>query len=159
MLAVAVAGWFTISLFDKQVAAARTPGVVVAAFLADRLAGRWSEACTAFPPKTTAKATCTRQAGSSDAGLSYNGTAHVVRFVASGDEALVAVTGTLCVSDSKYKGLTRCVSNSVAGLGMPGKGLSFASAYAHTLSRSDRGFSPWPCEEIAGLWYLSAVAS
>jgi hypothetical protein len=159
VLSTALTSWFALSLFERHVAGARTPGVVVGAFVTDRIAGRWDEACSGFAPKSAASASCTQQAVSADTGLSYAGTVSVVSFVVKGDEALVAVTGKLCVSDSKYKGLTRCVSNAQPALGMPGKGLSFASAYAHTLSSSGRAFSPWPCQKTAGVWYLSAMAS
>ncbi|HEY6297404.1 MAG TPA: hypothetical protein VIX15_17225 [Streptosporangiaceae bacterium] len=79
------------------------------------------------------------------------GNATVDGAVISGSKALVPVTGKLCNSD------TGCTSNNDRSLGMPHGKETFAQAYAHALGPSDH-FSPVPCIEENGMWYVNAMA-
>jgi hypothetical protein len=134
------------------------PAAVVGGFLSARMGGHWDTACSYFVPASAARSQCLQQAQSSDTGLAYKGAVTVDGQVVAGGRALVSVTGQTCVSDSRYKGLTRCVSNASAAAGMPGPSLSFSAAYAQATSKSDRSFSPWPCLRFEGHWYLAPVA-
>ncbi len=76
------------------------------------------------------------------------GHAQVVNQVIDGDEALVAVTGQLCIQG-------QCSTNSDPSSGMPGNGVSFAEAFANATS-SSAGISPTALELVNGTWYIDS---
>lgn len=71
--------------------------------------------------------------------------------VISGSEALVAVTGSICNSEG-----SGCASNSDPAGGMPNDQETFAEAYDQALDNSG-SFSPVPCIEENGMWYVNAT--
>ena len=76
------------------------------------------------------------------------GHAQVASQVIDGDEALVAVTGQVCIQG-------QCSSNSDASSGMPGNGVTFAEAFANATS-SSAGISPAALELVNGTWYIDS---
>ncbi len=76
------------------------------------------------------------------------GHAQVASQVIDGDEALVAVTGQVCIQG-------QCSSNSDASSGMPGDGVTFAEAFANATS-SSAGISPAALELVNGTWYIDS---
>ena len=78
----------------------------------------------------------------------FTGDATVAGDVVSGSEALVEVTGSMCAAGD-------CASNSDPSMGMPSSQESFADAYDQALSSGNSAFSPVPCIEENGEWYIN----
>jgi hypothetical protein len=71
------------------------------------------------------------------------------KFITSGTMALVAATGDLCFSGS-------CDSNSNPSAEMPADASSFGKAWETVETKGSRdGFSPIPCVDTAGGWYVA----
>jgi hypothetical protein len=127
----------------------QSPTDAVDGFYQSELAGDWAAVCSYVTP--SAQSLCL--AGTSGQAAA-TGTANVgtMDLSASGNEALVSVTGSVCAPSSP------CVSNSDALLGMPSSPSQFAADYqaavASTTSDSSTSLSPLPCSRIGGKWYV-----
>src|SRR5580658_3542146 len=93
------------------------------------LSGHLSSACGYVPPSVQAKC---RSADGKVTGLSASGTVKVSRQVVQGDEALVALTGKVCLGGGNTG--SSCMSNSDASTGMPGSTTTFDKAFSAALS-------------------------
>lgn len=121
-----------------------TPEDAVDGLLQAELAGNWTQACSYVVP--SAQSACSQQAPQLPA-FSGNGT--VVGSVISGGEALVEVTGSICGAGAG------CTSNNDPSTGMPNSQEAFDQAYSQALSNSNSSFSPVPCIEENGAWYVN----
>lgn len=81
----------------------------------------------------------------------FTGTATVGGETISGPEALVAVTGSMCSTT------IGCASNSDPSTGMPNSQVTFIQAYDQALNNNSSIFSPVPCIEDNGMWYINAA--
>jgi pimeloyl-ACP methyl ester carboxylesterase len=125
-----------------------SPADAVDGFYQSELAGDWAAVCSYVTP--SAQSLCL--AGTSGQAAA-TGTANVGTMVisASGNEALVSVTGSICAPSSP------CVSNGDAGLGMPSSPSQFAADYQAAVANttgSTTVLSPMPCSQIGGKWYV-----
>jgi hypothetical protein len=123
-----------------------SPQDAVDGFYQSELAGDWAAVCSYVTP--SAQALCL--AGTSGQGAA---TGHVTvgNAVISGNEALVAVTGSICAPS------TPCVANSDPSLGMPPSPSQFAVYYQRAVANSTTSttvISPIPCSDIGGKWYV-----
>lgn len=123
----------------------QTPQDAVDGLVQSELAGNLSQACGYVAPAT--QATCNSAASSGSAPPAVTGHADILGAVISGTEALVEVTGSVCTSGT-------CSSSSDPTLGMPHGSETFAQAYSK--AQHGGGFSPVPCIEVNGSWYVNA---
>lgn len=65
----------------------------------------------------------------------------------SGDRALVEITGHICMSGNG------CQTSTNPSLGLPTGSQTFTQAYNKALTSG--GFSPVPCLEVSGKWYVN----
>ena len=121
-----------------------TPEDAVDGLMQAELAGDWTQACSYVVP--SAQSACSQQASQLPA---FTGNGTVVGGVISGHEALVEVTGSICGAGAG------CTSNSDPSTGMPNSQETFAQAYSQALSNSNSSFSPVPCIEENGAWYVN----
>ena len=124
-----------------------TPQDAVDGLLTSELAGNWTQACSYIVPSS--QPACTQQVAQASLPPA-TGNATVDGAMISGSEALVEVTGTLCVSGG-------CNSNSYPGTGMPQSQDTFTQVYDQVLSSGSGSMSPVPCIEENGLWYVNAM--
>ena len=120
-----------------------TPENAVDGLSQAELAGNWTQACSYLAPSS--QSACEQDASQLPV---FTGSVTVVGDVISGEEALVEVTGSMCASGS-------CTSNSDPSAGMPGSGESFTEAYDQAVNNSTNSFSPVPCIEENGEWYIN----
>jgi hypothetical protein len=123
-----------------------TPEDAVDGLLQAELAGNWPQACSYLVPR--AQAVCNQQASKLPA---VTGHITVAGGTISGSEALVATTGRVCI------GGNGCQSNRDPSAGMPNGQVTFAQAYDRVLSTNSSSFSPVPCIEQNGVWYVNAT--
>ena len=122
-----------------------TPQDAVDGLIQGELAGDWTQACSYSPPE--AQAACNQQAPQLSA---FTGNATVDGAMISGSEALVEVTGSMCGNGAG------CSSNSDPAAGMPDSQATFQQVYDQLLnSNSSSTFSPVPCIEENGMWYVN----
>jgi hypothetical protein len=127
----------------------QSPADAVDGFYQGELAGDWAAVCSYVQP--SAQTLCL--AGTSGQGAA-TGTVNVgtMDLSASGNEALVSVTGNICAPSSP------CVSNTDPATGMPNAPSEFAvdyqAAVAGSTSDSGTSMSPMPCSLIGGKWYV-----
>jgi hypothetical protein len=94
------------------------------------------------------------RAGAAEVQLHITGTFVIGKQVVQGNEALVAVTGDLCVHEGTGSATTTsCSSNTDASAGLPPQAGSFSEAYAAATSTS--GATTAPCIEVDALWYVN----
>jgi hypothetical protein len=140
-------------------AAAVTPGfstpqdAVDGAYQA-ALAGNWGAACSYLDPAD--QSLCLSGLSALGGTLpAATGSFTIGRAVVQGSEALVSVTGNLCVPS------TPCAANTDPSLGMPASPAQFQSSYQAAVASSNSSnsslpanLSPVPCTQIGGMWYL-----
>lgn len=119
-----------------------TPEDATEGLIQAELAGNWAQACSYVVPSS--QPACEQDASQLPA---FTGNATVDGDVVSGSEALVEVTGSMCAEGN-------CTSNSDPSTGMPDSQESFAQAYDQALSSGNSAFSPVPCIEENGEWYI-----
>ena len=73
--------------------------------------------------------------------------------VTQNTRALVEITGHICPPPSAGP----CQSSEKPKLGMPGPTRSFAAAYSAAANPNSNAFSPIPCVQVAGRWYVDAA--
>ena len=82
----------------------------------------------------------------------------IVKTVAHGTEALVAVTGQISVPGGQP---AACASNHDPSAGMPSSAGGFQAAYNAAVAAAASGIqvviSPVPCTEIRGKWYITFI--
>jgi hypothetical protein len=129
-----------------------SPKAAVIGFLTDlKTAGdAW---CSYLDPAD--QSTC-RQ-GSEEVQIKLNGNFSIGNDAIQAEEALVAVTGNLCVSESGdvTTPTTACQSNNDPNTGLPPGAGTFAQAYAAATSSSSNDTTV-PCIEVNGSWYVNA---
>jgi hypothetical protein len=129
-----------------------SPGAAVIGFLTDLRAGgdAW---CSYLDPSD--QHTC--QEGSQEVQIKLSGNFNIGNDVVQGDQALVAVTGSLCISESGdvTTPTTECESNSDPSTGLPPKAGTFAQAYSTAVNSSNEDTTV-PCIEVNGNWYVNA---
>jgi hypothetical protein len=123
-----------------------TPKDAVDGLIQAELAGNSSQLCSYLVPSS--QSVCSQQAQQQPL-PAFTGNATVNDDIISGPEALVSTTGSICVNGGG------CTSNSDPALGMPGGQEAFAEAYGQAVDNSGQ-FSPVPCIEENGLWYVNA---
>jgi hypothetical protein len=117
-----------------------TPQDAADGLIQAELAGNLQLACSYFVPAQ--QATCR--------GLHMSlpkGHVSVAGAVASGDLALVEITGHVCTSGSG------CQTNNDASLGLPNGSETFKQAYDKAFNSGE--FSPVPCMKVNGQWYVN----
>lgn len=124
-----------------------TPEDAVAGLIQAELADNSSLVCSYLVPSS--QPTCDQQAQQQPL-PAFTGNPTVAGGIISASEALVSVTGSICVSGGA------CAGNNDPGLGMPDVGETFAQAYGQALSSSG-SFSPVPCIEENGMWYANTT--
>jgi hypothetical protein len=129
-----------------------SPTATVNGFIHAALSNNGTAVCSYFLPAD--QSNCDAHAGT------FKGaTGHVqtVSQILDGNLALVSITGEICAPyvSTGSDGSSGCASNTNSSAGMPGNGVTFASAYAAALNESNTTLSPVPCEEINGKWYLN----
>lgn len=124
-----------------------TPEDAVAGLIQAELADNSSLVCSYLIPSS--QSACDQQAQQQPL-PPFTGSPTVVGDIISSSEALVSVTGSICVSDGG------CAGNSDPGQGMPDVQETFAQAYDQALSNSG-SFSPIPCIEENGMWYANTL--
>ena len=124
-----------------------TPEDAVEGLTSAELSGKTSQACSYMQP--SGQALCA-QAFESAPKLKFSGSVTIDGADISGKYALVEVTGHSCVAGNG------CQSNSNPSSGMPSSSASFMTTYNKlTSSSGGSGFSPVPCVEINGKWYVA----
>ena len=118
-----------------------TPQDAAYGLIKAELSGNQQEACNYFVP--TAQATCRGQQPQ----LPSGGQVTVKNAVTSGDQALVALTGKVCVQPNQ------CLNSTDPTIGMPKGSVTFAQAYKKALSGIS--FTPVPCIKVDGQWYVN----
>lgn len=124
-----------------------TPEDAVAGLIQAELADNSSLVCSYLVPSS--QATCDQQAQQQPL-PAFTGNPTVAGGITSASEALVSVTGSICVAGGA------CAGNSDPGQGMPDVGVTFAQAYEQALESSG-SFSPIPCIEENGMWYANTT--
>jgi hypothetical protein len=124
------------------------PEDAVDGLLHAELAGNGFDLCSYLPPSS--QSVCDEDEQTSPL-PAFTGNVIPDGYVISGSEALVAVTGSICSSEG-----SGCASNSDPSTGMPNDQETFAAAYAQVLNSSG-SFSPVPCIEENGMWYVNAT--
>lgn len=124
-----------------------TPEDAVAGLIQAELADNSTLVCSYLVPSS--QATCDQQAQQQPL-PAFTGNPTVAGGITSASEALVSVTGNICVAGGA------CAGNSDPGQGMPDVGVTFAQAYEQALSNGG-SFSPVPCIEENGMWYANTL--
>jgi hypothetical protein len=87
---------------------------------------------------------------------SLTGSYTIANDVIQGDEALVAVTGHVCINFSAGTTATStCGQNSDPNQGFPTSSGGFQEAYEAAVQGSGNNNSTIPCIEVGGSWYVS----
>jgi len=98
------------------------------------------------------------QEGAASVAITITGTFSLGNQVIQGTQALVAVTGNLCVHDEEDTTTTiDCSSNSNANAGLPPGAGSFSEAYSN--ASGSNGSTTAPCVEVNGSWYIDLSGS
>jgi len=124
------------------------PQGAVAGLLQAEVAGNGSDLCSYLLPSS--QSVCDQDEQTSPL-PAFTGNVTPDGYAISGSEALVAVTGSICSSEG-----SGCASNSDPSIGMPNGQETFADAYAQALNNTG-SFSPVPCIEENGMWYVNAA--
>jgi hypothetical protein len=124
-----------------------TPEDAVDGLIQAELADNSSQICSYLVPSS--QPACDQQAQQQQL-PAFTGNITVDNDVISGSEALVSATGSICANGGG------CTGNSDPSLGMPGGQETFAQAYDQALNNSGC-FSPVPCIEENGMWYVNAA--
>ena len=129
-----------------------SPSAAVIGFLTDLKAGGDSW-CSYIDPSD--QKTC--QEGSQEVDIKLNGNFSIGNNVVQGEQALVAVTGNLCLSESGdvTTPTTECEGNSDPNAGLPPKAGTFSQAYSTAVNSSNEDTTV-PCIEVNGNWYVNA---
>jgi hypothetical protein len=146
-------GSTTTTTAGSSTAGSATPSDAVTGLIAGLLANSAHQACQYVLPSQ--QSAC--EAGTDPAFLQitgYSGSATVVGQTVSGDEALVEVTGSLCVTKSGNSAGPQCAGNNSGSTGMPTGTTTFADAYTAALTTPN--LSPFPCQLVDGKWYVSS---
>ncbi len=146
-------GSTTTTTTGGSTAGSATPSDAVTGLIAGLLANSAQQACQYVLPSQ--QSAC--EAGTDPAFLAitgYSGSATVVGQTVSDDEALVEVTGSLCITKSGNSAGPQCAGNNEASTGMPSGTTTFASAYTAALTTPN--LSPFPCQQVDGKWYVSS---
>ena len=137
---------------------ASSPSQAASADVNALLSGDLASACAYVPPSVQAHC---RSGLRSVTGINATGNATIVKQVVQGEKALVALTGRVCLKAGNTG--STCISNADPSTGMPGGSVSFQSAFSAALTNfnSSNGsasgpFSPIPCIEIDGRWYVDS---
>jgi len=117
-------------------------------FIQAILSNNGSKICSLYVPAEQSQCKA-QEASFKDA----SGNGQVVSQVIQGNEALVSITGKLCLGGTSADD---CESNSDPTAGMPGDSLSFDQAYAQATSPDSTALSPAAFQEINGTWYVVA---
>ena len=120
-----------------------TPEDAADGLIQAELAGNQQLACTYFVPAQ--QASCR--------GLQMSlpkGHVSVVGAITSGDLALVEITGQVCVAANQ------CQTSTNPSLGLPTGSETFVQAYNKALNSAE--FSPVPCKNVNGKWYVDSAA-
>jgi hypothetical protein len=124
-----------------------TPEDAVDGLIQAELADNSPQICSYLVPSS--QPACDQQAQQQQL-PSFTGNITVDNDIISGSEALVSATGSICANGGG------CTGNSDPSLGMPDSQETFAQAYDQALSNSG-SFSPVPCIEENGMWYVNAA--
>jgi hypothetical protein len=118
----------------------------------NELAGDWPASCPYFRPNFYA--ICLQASSKLDAEhFRLHGSVAVRGTVTQNTRALVEITGHICPPPSAGP----CQSSEKPKLGMPGPTRSFAAAYSAAANPNSNAFSPIPCVQVAGRWYVDAA--
>ena len=117
-----------------------TPQDAADGLIQAELSGNQQQACAYFVPSV--QASCRGQQPSLP-----TGSVSVKSAVTSGDQALVAITGKVCVTS------TECQTSTDPTIGMPTGSVTFAQAYQKALG--GQSFTPVPCIKVNGQWYVN----
>lgn len=117
-----------------------TPQDAADGLIQAELSGNQQQACTYFVP--SAQSSCRGQQPQLP-----KGTAAVKGVVMSGDQALVEVTGHICVQTNE------CQTSTDPTVGMPKGTVTFTQAYQNALNGVT--FTPVPCIKVNGQWYVN----
>lgn len=126
-----------------------TPQDAVDGMYQDALAGDYSAACSYLVPAEQSQCLSGLSVLGSQPASTGNFTIRTAAI--QGSEALVSVTGNMCAP------LSPCVGNTNPSLGMPASPAQFQSSYqaaVATFTSSTVTFSPVPCTQIGGKWYV-----
>jgi hypothetical protein len=127
-----------------------TPKAAVAGYLSG-LAGGGSGLCSYVDPSD--QADCASELAQVHTGIT--GSYAIGNDVVQGTEALVTLTGSVCISFSAASTETSsCAHNSNSSTGLPTSSGAFEQAYA-TAQQGNADSSTIPCIEIDGSWYVS----
>ncbi len=125
-----------------------TPEQAADGYFQSQLAGNWTQTCAYVVP--SGQGACQQAASSADIGP-LTGNLAVGAEMIQGAEAIVGAAGSLCSSSCDY--------STPANIDFPsGYGSAFTTAYAQTISTMTSpgsNFSPLPCLEVGGLWYVN----
>lgn len=88
--------------------------------------------------------------------ISLTGSYSVGNDIVEGNEALVAVTGNVCISiSSAATGTTICAHNNDSNSGLPSSSADFANAYETAVDGGSANDATVPCIEVNGSWYAN----
>jgi hypothetical protein len=126
-----------------------SPEAAVQGYISDILASNYAASCVYVDPSW--QSTC--EAFSGDEGAT-TGTFAIQSEITQGTAALVSVTGQECQAGSQ------CASNANPTAGMPSSSAGFAIAYTAAVNAISPNslkvsFSPVPCIDINGSWYIN----
>ncbi len=128
-----------------------SPKAAVAGFLSGVTSGG-SGLCPYVDPSD--QSDCTSELG--EVHTSLTGAYTIANDAIQGDEALVAVTGSVCISFSAGTTATStCGHNSDSSAGLPTSTGGFQQAYESAVEASGDNDSTIPCIEVGGSWYVS----
>jgi hypothetical protein len=132
-----------------------TPRDAVYGLLQAELAGNLVLACSYFVPSVQSNCQQTFQASPDT--IRFTGSLAIGNQAVSGIWAVVAVTGHACVTAPAGNS---CSSNSNRSAGLPAGSETVHQAEAKALTGSTlSSFSPVPCENVAGKWYVVSNTS
>lgn len=126
-----------------------TPADAITREFAALVAGNLDAACNFVPP--TQQPTCLSAVSSTSPTGTESGSITIRNTVVLGNEALVSLTGQMCIG-------TNCPTNRDPAVGMPAGTLSFAQAF-QTAYEGHGGLSPVPCILVNGRWYVDFPSS
>jgi hypothetical protein len=124
-----------------------TPEDAVDGLIQAELADNSSQICSYLVPSS--QSACNQQAQQQQL-PALAGNIIVADDIISGSEALVSATGSICANGGG------CTGNGDPSLGMPDGQGTFVQAYEQALNNSG-SFSPVPCIEENGMWYVNAA--
>jgi hypothetical protein len=129
-----------------------SPEAAVDGILTALMSGSSTAWCDYFNPSDRSE--CDQD--SNALALNITGNYSIKSEVIQGDQALVALTGSLCFhGNATGTTLLQCATNTSAGTGMPPGAGSFSQAYAATANASSDTLSPIPCIEVSAAWYVN----